>query len=61
MSKDWKCGFWEEVVDYEEIKVPPETAHYNVPNGLKPGVGNIFNIVLQTIFEFTGMNQYVFK
>ena len=47
MSKECKWGSWEEVRDGEEIKAPPNTDHYNYPYGLKPGVANTFNIVLQ--------------
>ena len=61
MSKDWKLGFWEEVGDDEEIQGPPKTDNYNGPHGLKPSVENIFNAVLQCIFECTATNKYFVK
>ena len=46
------------MVDDEEIQGPPEADNYNGPYGLKPGVSNIFRILLQYIFKCNEMNQY---
>ena len=61
MSEDCKCESWEEVGDDEEIQEPPENNNYNGPYGLKPGVANRFNTVIQCIFGFTANNQYFSK
>ena len=51
MSKDCKWESCEEVVDDEEIQELIDTYNYNGPYGIKIGVSNIFDTVLQCIFE----------
>ena len=61
VSKDWKWESCEELGDHEEVQGLPETDNYNDPHGLKTGMANRFNTILQFIFECIATNRYVFQ
>ena len=61
MRKYCKWVSWDEVLNDEEIQLPPDTDHYNGPHELKPGEANGFNTVLLCIFECTTMHISFFK
>ena len=45
----------------DTIVGPEEHDHYNRKHGLKDGVGDSFETVLQCIFQTTAMNRDFFK
>ena len=50
MSKDWLWNKWEETKDDNDIGGPIETKHYNGFHGLKGGIVDLFQTVLQCVF-----------
>ena len=52
---------WEELRRDDAIEGPEEYDHYNGKHGLKDGIGDSFETVLQCIFQTTAMNRDFFK
>ena len=48
---EWKMNKWYIIGIGDDITGPPEVDHYNGPHGLKPGVADIFETVIQCIFK----------
>ena len=61
MTNDWLWNKWEAIGNNDEVQGPIENDHYNGDHGLKPGVGNSFQTVLQCIFITTPLNCAFFK
>ena len=61
MSNDWLWDKWEAIGPDDDVQGPIEEENYNGDHGLKPGVGNSFQTVLQCIFKTTPLNSDFFK
>ena len=58
-GRDWSWN-WEKLEVDDVIEGPEEHDHYNGRHGLKDGVGESFETVLQRIFQTTAMNYDFF-
>ena len=54
MGGKWKCNFWEDIGNDEEVQGLPETC--DGPYGLKSEVSNRFKTILQCVMTKTAMN-----
>ena len=57
MSKDWLWNEWEEIGDNDDVGGPIESDHYNGSHGLKAGVANSYQTVLQYVSQATPLNR----
>jgi len=61
MSKNWLRNILEVIGDGDEREGPVETDHYNKFYGPKPGIGNLFQTILQCVLRTTLLNRDFFK
>ena len=61
MDKKWAWNSWRDIVDDDEIPGPPENYRYNGPHGLRKGIANSIDTVLQCIMRTTAMSLEFFE
>ena len=59
--KDMLWNKWEGIGDNDDVVGPIESDHYNGSHGLKAGVENSFQTVLQCVFQTTPLDRDFFK
>ena len=61
MGTEWAWNSWRDIDADEEIQGPPENDRYNGPHGLRKGIGNRFDTVLQCVMTTTAMSLEFFE
>ena len=61
MGKEWAWNSWRDIDTDEEIPGPAENDRYNGPHGLRKGIGNRFDTILQCVMNTTAMSLEFFE